>query len=137
MEENKENTINQRIKALLRTEGISVNKLADGANIKQPSLNKQINGDTNISLETLLLIKERIPNSSIEWIITGEGDMYKNNNTSGNKSFFEKIISALPTCGDEQFYEEQLEEKDKKIRYQAKEISRLNAIIESLKEQLS
>jgi len=126
-----ENTINQRIKALLRAEELSVNKLAEGANIKQPSLNKQINGDTNISLETLLLITERIPNASIEWIVTGRGDMYKKD--AEPKGLLDKILSSMPTCGDEEFYEAQLEEKDKTIRQQAKEISRLQAVIESLK----
>lgn len=130
-------TIRERLKIFMNECNLSENQLATKLNTSQVNINRWLKA-TTMPIDFIQNILNNYTNLSAEWLLRGTEPMYlPADSQTGNKSFWEKIISSLPTCGDEQFYEEQLEEKDKKIRYQAKEISRLNAIIESLKEQLS
>lgn len=69
----------ERIKSLLTTKKWSVTKLAaevDETSTTKVRLNRQINGDTTISVETIELILTTFPDVSAEWLLRGTGNMF-------------------------------------------------------------
>ena len=55
----------------------SVNKFAAALGIRQTTLNDQINRSAKISATTLLALTEIRPDISAEWLLRGEGGMFK------------------------------------------------------------
>ncbi len=73
------NTIRERIQGLLTAKKWSVTKLAqeiDKSSTSKVRLNRQINGDTTVSAETIELILTTFPDVSAEWLLRGTGDMF-------------------------------------------------------------
>jgi len=73
-----ENSINQRVRQLLKNKKISVSSIADELNVAQTTLNSQINNENYLKASTLLAIVRKFPDVSLEWLISGEGEMFKN-----------------------------------------------------------
>lgn len=73
-----EKAIKQRVIQVLEACKISVNKLAVASNISPRTLNDQINGDSKISAASLLALADFRRDISAEWLLRGEGDMFKN-----------------------------------------------------------
>lgn len=61
------------------------NSLARRCNANQKTLNNQINGETAVSLSTILLVLEALPDVSTEWLLRGKGDMLISEGQSGNQ----------------------------------------------------
>lgn len=135
-----EEIVRQRFKALLATRGLTINKVATLCNIPQSNVQKQLNGDTSISLKTIMAILNGIPDLSAEWLLRGNGDMFQSfeatTQKTQNKSLVERIADLLPTCGDEDFYEGQLEEKDKTIRNLIKRLNTLENTLKALNKEV-
>lgn len=130
-----EDNVRQRVKLFLENNNLSENTLAKAIDVSQVSLNRWLKS-TPMPALFIHKILNKYPNLSAEWLLRGTEPMYlPADSQTDNKSFWEKIVSSLPNCGDEQFYEEQLEEKDRVIRSLSKEISRLQTVIESLQEK--
>ena len=72
-----EKTVKQRLREVLIAFGANPTNLAKRFGVNQKTLNNQINGDTSLSVSTILLTKEAIPEVSVEWILMGEGSMIK------------------------------------------------------------
>lgn len=72
-----EKAIKQRVIQVLEACKISVNKLAVASNISPRTLNDQINGDSKISAASLLALADFRRDISAEWLLRGEGDMFK------------------------------------------------------------
>lgn len=72
-----EKAIKQRVIQVLETCKISVNKLAVASNISPRTLNDQINGGSKISAASLLALADFRRDISAEWLLRGEGDMFK------------------------------------------------------------
>lgn len=71
-----ESTVKERIKEVLRIKGLSVNTLSKVIGVRQNTLSRQINSDVSISLNSILLIIEKLGLSS-SWLLFGEGEMFK------------------------------------------------------------
>ena len=73
-----EAALKQRVTEVVNQEyNASVNKFAAALGIRQTTLNDQINRSAKISATTLLALTEIRPDISAEWLLRGEGDMFK------------------------------------------------------------
>lgn len=68
----------------------------------QGTLSNMFSRGTNPSYEMILKISEKFPNYSMDWLITGEGEIYKNNIAKGNnidpkcdRGMIENAISSV------------------------------------------
>lgn len=75
-----ENLIVQRVREFLAINSISVNSLAKRINVAQATLNPQLRGDRTLAANIVIKILETFPEISAEWLLRGEGEMYRNNN---------------------------------------------------------
>lgn len=67
-----EDTVLQRIKSLINSEGISITSLSKSIGIPQPTLNRQINGESSMNLITINSLLNYYKDVSAEWIMRGE-----------------------------------------------------------------
>ncbi|MGL5681714.1 MAG: XRE family transcriptional regulator [Marinifilaceae bacterium] len=68
-------TINQRIGMIVEYSGLSLNKFASKIGITQPSLRDCVKGTSEPKFSTIEKIVIAEPIISIDWLITGEGNM--------------------------------------------------------------
>ncbi len=103
-------SIEERIKELLKTKRYSINSLAKETGIVQQTLNKQIMGSSTIPVDTITKILDLFPDVSAEWLLRGEGYMTKlsQHNVNGDN------IGGNKTVVDTQLIE-QLKIKDNQI----------------------
>lgn len=72
-----EDVVLQRIKELLRMKGTSMLQVSSACGIKQNTFSRQISGESTLSVSTLLSIIGYFPDISTEWLLRGEGEMFK------------------------------------------------------------
>lgn len=70
-----ENDVRKRIQEILSKEKTTVNFLATSSGKNQAKLRNQIMVSTAISLDTILLVLEKFPHISAEWLLRGKGAM--------------------------------------------------------------
>lgn len=116
-----ENTVKERIRVALNTNGANPTNLAKRFGVNQKTLNNQINGDTSLSVSTILLIKEAIPDISIEWLIMGEGEMLKQKKQPVDADFALQVLN----------------EKDKKIEELIRDNERKEQELSELKKRFT
>lgn len=80
-----EQLVRERINLLLKTKGISINSLAEGNQTLQRKLNRQFSEGSVITLDTIGIIKNRYPNLSMDWLFSGEGEMFNKTTASTPK----------------------------------------------------
>lgn len=73
-DENAKNDTRKRLKEVLAYYSVSENSLAYGDSATQKRLNRQLR-DAVITLDTLLLVLDRFPDVSAEWLMRGTGTM--------------------------------------------------------------
>ncbi len=75
-----EELIRQRVKEIISSnKNVSLTSLGGSDSVKM-QLSRQINGTTTITVGTILLILEKFPQVSAEWLLRGEGSMYRQEN---------------------------------------------------------
>lgn len=67
--------VRNRIQKILKKEQVTVNALAMSYGENQAKLNNQINAETTISVNTILIVLDKFPNISAEWLLRGTGSM--------------------------------------------------------------
>ena len=77
-----ENLITQRVREFLSCNSISINSLAKQINVAQATLNPQLRGDRTLAANIVVKILEAFPDISAEWLLRGEGEMYRSNSGS-------------------------------------------------------
>lgn len=70
-----EKKVKERMKLVLNEFDTNPTKLANQFSVNQKTLNSHINGDTAVSLSTILLILSAFPTVSAEWLLRGTGEM--------------------------------------------------------------
>ena len=73
----KKGGIKARVTALFKSKSLNVNKASKLLGIPQRTLNRQVNEDGNVSMELLYAILDKMPDVSPEWLIMGDGCMYR------------------------------------------------------------
>lgn len=88
--------IRERIKRVINAHQSSVLAMADGkkGSALASRLQKQINEGTTISAETLMLVVEKFPDVSSEWLLRGEGDMRREDNKPQQIGGYENIHTS-------------------------------------------
>lgn len=78
-----ESTVNNRIRSILKRERLSILALSKMINMQQVTLNRQISGESSMTLETFISIMNCFPKVSLDWVLRGEGDMMKDTESTG------------------------------------------------------
>ena len=90
--------IKRRILILLTEKGLNVSKASGVLDIPQRTLNRQLNEGGSVSMELIRAINRYFPEVSIEWILSGEGEMYNGvnefNNLPRNVSPYYKSVTV-------------------------------------------
>lgn len=71
-----------RIIQLLTNEGLSASKFADIIGVQRSSMSHILSGRNNPSLDFIQKIMRSFPQISGDWLISGNGEMHKNQDTS-------------------------------------------------------
>lgn len=74
----------ERVIDVIKLKAKSVREFAESIGVKQVTLNQQLNGDRKLSLDIVLSVLNSFEDISAEWLLRGEGEMYKT--VSENKS---------------------------------------------------
>ena len=53
----------------------------------ETTLNSKLNGQNRIDMDTFCVICNSLPDISIEWLLTGRGDMFRRNETTVNNAY--------------------------------------------------
>ncbi|GAF02390.1 helix-turn-helix domain-containing protein [Saccharicrinis fermentans] len=69
----------QRLQTLLATEKIVSSRFADIVGVNRSSISHLLNGRNNPSLEFLQKVLVKFPHINPDWLLLGQGSMYRNN----------------------------------------------------------
>lgn len=86
--------ITKRVKRLINELDLNEKSISERINIPQTTLNSSIKSTRGVSLNVISLILDNFPNVSAEWLLRGEGDIFRhkecstiaNQHVSGNNS---------------------------------------------------
>ena len=105
-----ETTVAQRIKSILNDNQISIAAFAKMIGMLQVTCNRQIRGDQAVSLAMIEGFLHVFPDISAEWLLRGEGGMYKSNSgstqveatvtPSQDESIWKAKYEAIKECYD-------------------------------------
>lgn len=104
--------VKNRLRTALEAYNENPTSLAKKFGVNQKTLNNQINSDTAVSLSTILLIAEALPEMSLEWLLRGRGEMSLTSASVVNSHNVNSDNNTLP----ESFVRDMLAEKDKQIQ---------------------
>lgn len=85
-----EEVVIQRIRSIIKSERISISALSKMIDMPQATLNRQISGESAMTLDTFISIMNCFPKVSLTWVLRGDGEMMKGTNYIP-KSFDAKI----------------------------------------------
>lgn len=105
-----DSTVAQRIKSILNDKQISIAAFAKMIGMLQVTCNRQIRGDQAVSLALIEGFLHVFPDISAEWLLRGEGEMYKSNSGSAlveatitpsqDESIWKAKYEAIKECYD-------------------------------------
>ena len=84
-----------RIKQLIEMQGVSVRAFALGCKITQPTLDRQLKGSRELSLDTVNKILAANPNVSSEWLMRGTGPMLVSEILQQNNDRLSKLTATI------------------------------------------
>ena len=120
-----EKGVKNRLRIALDAYNENPTSLAKRFGVNQKTLNNQINGDTSMSLSTILLIAEALPEISLEWLLRGKGEMSltsaqavnsHNVNSKVNSHNVNSKVNSDNNTLPESFVRDMLAEKDRQIQ---------------------
>lgn len=129
MYETELNNTRERIKLCIKNSGKSSTMIAGGSgNPMQTKMSRQINFDTMLTFDVIFHVLQAFPDISADWLLQGEGQMYKSNSSDHPKPSNKSYSSLLPYINDS-------------IRtiFNAKDdaIDQRDAIIKTLRDQIA
>lgn len=116
--------MHERIKQIIENEGLSVRKFEEIISCSNGVIAKVLKKQTDISVKVLISIKEKFPQYSAEWLLTGEGDMY----VTGK--------SPKEDGSDANSLERRLAEIEKKQEIRDKEMESIMKTLEKISSEL-
>ena len=93
-------SVNERFKKVVDENKFSATYLSKIAGISQTTISRQIKGDYNVSIESVNAVLHELPKLSADWLLTGRGQMYVEDNLpafNGNESENELELQAEMT----------------------------------------
>lgn len=73
--ENVKENVKERILQIMNREGLKAAAFADNINVAQATLSQILRGRNMPSMDFLLRLRQRYPDVSLDWLLTGEGVM--------------------------------------------------------------
>lgn len=110
-----EKDVKSRLQAVLAAYNQNCTKLHSQFGVNQKTLHNQINGDTAVSLSTILLISEAFPEMSLEWLLRGKGEMILSSTQVVNSNNVNSKVNSDNNTLSENFVREMLAQRDKEI----------------------
>jgi hypothetical protein len=123
----------KRLKQFIDYKNISLNAFDKSIGASNGYIGKQIKNEASIGSEMLATISEAYPELNLYWLVSGEGEMLKN------------VQSSFPTIEDTQtikidgtisLLKEMIKEKEIEIKELNREIGELTAQIKSIKSEM-
>lgn len=121
-------TILTRIQEISINEGITIAALERVIGASKGVLSRAINNGTDIQSKWIQILVENYPRYSADWLLTGKGNMLRDENKRLNSA---PTISTTQTDATTPLLS-LIKEKDEVIRLQAEEIGRLREKIEQM-----
>lgn len=124
----------QKIKRIIKNKSLSESQFSKLISANQKTINQQLKGERGISIDTILGILSSFEQISSEWLLRGEGSMFKStdkfisteelpeSNRITSKTTYEKLLEEYTRQT-----EELLSQRDKEIRVLQLENARLKA----------
>lgn len=137
------NFVKERVNELLISQSLSVRKLSEQIGVQQKTLNNQVSvsNPASLTLETILLILERFPNVSTEWLLRGNGSMFLDEEESSSDSdtthakrtsdYRIKVIEKEDIQSNDKYLDALIEEKNKRIADLIEDKKLLHSILQS------
>lgn len=128
-----EEAVRKRLNRLVKESGMSESAFAESVNVVQVTLNRQLSGKRSVSSDTILSVLQNQKDLSAEWLLRGEGEMYKTTELPPVDVTSEESIEHSAEIA--RLVREKNEMADI-IEEQKEEIIRLRAQLEVLKDVL-
>ena len=137
------NFVKERVNELLISQSLSVRKLSEQIGVQQKTLNNQVSvsNPASLTLETILLILERFPNVSTEWLLRGNGSMFLDEKESSSGSdtthakrtsdYRIKVIEKEDIQSNDKYLDALIDEKNKRIADLIEDKKLLHSILQS------
>lgn len=120
-----------RIHRLIDQEGISVRRFEQSINASNGLIRKAIANNTDVQSKWIREIAGTYPRLNLDWLIKGEGNMYREDPTNGNVSLATITIQELTDLRNRiESLNTLLETKEALIQSQAETIKTKNDIIQ-------
>lgn len=87
----------ERIRKIMESEDMTPARFADNLNIGRAVISHILNGRNNPSLEVITRILSNMPQINSDWLLTGNGSMYKGTNNTGSSHSFDNDDTAIIT----------------------------------------
>ena len=81
MVNNEEILLKERIQKMLRTLRCTISRLSDSDTLRA-RYGRQINGDAAVPISTVTLLLRMFPEVSPDWLLMGEGEMFRQKHTA-------------------------------------------------------
>lgn len=107
---NTETAVKQRAEQVFKEKDLSINLFAKGCGVSQQTLSDQFRGRCKLSFVTISAILEYFPDLSAEWLLRGEGEMWK-------------TTTPLPSADDEQMISGDKDAEIEKLREENERLS--------------
>lgn len=89
----------QRVKDFMSANKFNIREFAKVLDMHETTLSCKLGGTRALDIITLCNILNAFPDLSAEWLLRGEGNMYKSNNYDQPKmSFGQFLLSTLTNC---------------------------------------
>lgn len=82
-----EDSVRQRIMSIFSIKSTNPTKFSKENKAMQKRLSRQLNGGASVTFETISSILSSFPDISAEWLLRGEGEMYKVDDKNINDNF--------------------------------------------------
>jgi len=89
----------QRIASVLANKKMSITALSKLISVPQPTLNRQISGESAMTLDILYSILNYFTDVSAEWLLRGEGEMIKGDVVVKEKPAANKFVVYVDENG--------------------------------------
>lgn len=84
----------QRLERFLKEENLTKAQFADSINVARAGISHIMAGRNMPSYEFIVNTMKAYPALNIEWLLTGNGEMYKNGNVTENKPIMDDLFSS-------------------------------------------
>lgn len=89
----------QRVSQLITHYKLSKNAFANKINMEQTTVNNQLIGERGISIDLIMNVLSAFPEISSEWLLRGEGEMIKCDNSAKEKSASNEFVVYVDENG--------------------------------------